>query len=502
MRIIAFAVLLLLIAAPASAADIDAVVEDVLALENTPGAAVTIVRPGAAPFARGYGVRRIGRGGKVDARTLFGLASATKAFTALSVAILAEEDALSLDDSVRAHLPGFSVADPYVSQHATIRDLLAHRTGTIKGDIVWFANPNASDASLVALFAGLPQETSFREGFSYSNLMYAAAGEIIRVQSGETWRAFVEKRILRPLGMADTLADRAAARAAKNIAALHAFDGASIRAFDISTLPDNTAPAGGIYSSAADMAKWLQFWIDLSAGEETTPALEAPLYRELTRFQNIVADRSPIDDFMHDADAPYGYGLGWFIGDYRGRKVLTHMGGGEGAAALVSWMPAEKVGVAVLMNAEGALGRIAIRNAAFDEALGVDDTDWTASFGALLGEYRAYLRAQAQDWEEKQRAEPASRTPLASYVGAYRHETFGKISVEVKKGGLHATLGGARTYALKRWAGDSFAVMIDNPAFSWPAPALLRFKTAADGAVTGLAFEAAGQSADYGRTDE
>lgn len=478
--------------------DLDAFANEIMEMERTPGMAVAVVRRGEEPFVRGYGVRRLGEDGAVDAHTLFGLASVSKGFTALATAMLVDEGKASWDAPVRDYLPAFRVADRYVSAHATLRDLAAHRTGVEKGDLIWFANPEAQDAALIALLEGAPQEKTFRDGLSYSNLMYAVLGEIIRLRSGKNWWEFVRSEILKPLDMKDAVTDRRKALRARNAAGLHAYNGEAMKRFVVQDLEDNTAPAGGLYASVSDLSKWLQFWL---SGAEKVPALvSAEQMRELTSFQTLIADRSPIDDFMHDAGAPYGYALGWFVGEYRGRKVLTHLGGGDGVAALVSFLPEEGVGVAVLANAEGTLGRIAIRNAVFDEALGVDETDWRESFAKLLALYRASLNEAAE--AAKLEAGGASSLPLDAYTGVYDGGVYGRIAVAREGERLIATIGGVRRYALVHWGGDAFKVMLENPSFSWPAPSLLRFETAGGERPEALVFEAAGQSATYHRLEE
>jgi hypothetical protein len=205
---------------------------------------------------------------------------------------------------------------------------------------------------------------------------------------------------------------------------------------------------------------------------------------------------------MQDADAPYGYALGWFIGEYRGRKVLTHLGGGDGVAALVSWMPEEQIGVAVLANAEGTLGRIAIRNAIFDDALGVRDKDWKAAFAKLLSLYRASLNDEAAAFEKEAASGAGLSFPLDAYEGVYDGGAFGRIVVERDGAGLVAVIGGVRRHALLPWATDAFKIELENPSFSWPALSLFRFQTDGVDRPASLTFEAAGQSAVYRRLEE
>ncbi|MDT9598809.1 serine hydrolase [Sphingosinicella rhizophila] len=481
-------------------AQIDPFVHSVLAAEATPGAAIAIVRSGRPPIIRGYGVRSLETGVPVDAHTLFGLASTTKAFTALGLAILADQGRVSWDVPVRQYLPAFRVSDPAVGRDATLVDLLAHRTGTARGDLIWFANPGAQGRELIALLAGLPQARPFRAGFSYSNLMYAAAGEVICVRSGQDWGSFLRHTILRPLGMTDTVVDRALLPPHGNVAGLHAFDGEKMVAFSGSAGPHNDAAAGGLYSSVSDFARWLQFWVDHGRDDDGRRLVSPNAFQALTTIHMPIADRSPTDDILHDKDAPYGYGLGWFIGEYRGHKVLTHSGGGEGVSTLISWMPDQGIGIAIFMNAQGTLGRLAIRNAVFDEALGKGESDWDAQFRPLLAKHRARLNAvAASSMADRQPQLPASRG-LAAYAGLYDGGAFGKIEIVRDRQGLVATIGESRRFRLDHWTGERFRVVMDDPEFSWPLPSLISFQPEGGSAPRRVVFEAAGQSATYDRS--
>src|SRR5690606_35249544 len=137
-----------------------------------------------------YGTRDIDADLPVDADTMFGLASATKAFTSTAIALLVDRGVARFDDPLSSLLPGFRVADPYVSNHATLRDALGHRTATTSSDLLWYLNGNMSRRQLVGRFGGLPQQSSFRGRFVYSNLMYMLAGTIAEELAATSWENF------------------------------------------------------------------------------------------------------------------------------------------------------------------------------------------------------------------------------------------------------------------------------------------------------------------------
>jgi CubicO group peptidase (beta-lactamase class C family) len=486
------------------ATDIDTLAHKLVVLEGTPGLAVVIIERGEAPSFLNYGVRSLRSQQPITEDTVFAIASATKAFTALSVGILVDEGLLDWDDLVRDHVPAFSVGDPYVTAHTTIRDLLAHRTGTIRGDIVWFGNPQLKGAKLIERYATLPQQTSFRESFAYSNLMYVVAGELIPAKSGMSWEDFTKRKLFRPLQMRSASTTSSPLPDGANTAGLHAFNGERVAEFVHAPPADNTGPAGGIRASTRDLAAWIHFWIE-RAGESTRQTLVSDdTFSAITSLQNIIRGRSPIDAYMHDTGAPFGYGLGWFIGEYRGAKVMTHLGGGDGVGSLVSWMPDHGVGVAVLANTESTLGRIAIRNAVFSNALNETKEDHFATFKSLQAQSREALQAavvQAQPPVPKHKKSGPALS-LDAYHGLYESPLYGDLRIERANDGLTATFGAVRVHRLSRLNETTFKVHFQNPSFNWPRPTTLQFELNGEGtAPASVELKAVGQSATYTLAD-
>ncbi len=243
---------------------IDAIVARFMAAFETPGAAVAVLRPGTAPYLKGYGVRTLGRPAPVDAHTRFGIASNSKSFTAAALALLVEAGKLGWDDPVVRHLPGFKMYDTAVTQMITVRDLLVHRSGLPlgAGDLMYFPESTHTAQSVLRGLQYLKPARGFRAGFDYDNILYVVAGLLIERVSGLGWRAFVTQRLLQPLGMADAVPSRGLL-ATDNVAGRHARMGPPVRgmgAFQI--VPPDEPPlidaAGGINASVTDILAWLQ----------------------------------------------------------------------------------------------------------------------------------------------------------------------------------------------------------------------------------------------------
>src|SRR5262249_29043606 len=218
---------------------------------EVPGLALAIVKDDAVVVAKGYGVRKLGDPAPVDSRTLFGIASNTKVFTATALGLLVEEKKIEWDAPVIRYLPSFAMFDPFVTRELTVRDLLVHRSGLGlgAGDLLWWPPSSYDRKEIARRLRFIPPATSFRSAYAYDNVLYLVAGEVIEAMSGRSWEEFVETRILARVGMTGSNVRHSAAAARGNIASPHAPIDGKVRAiapFD----SDNTNPAGGINSSA------------------------------------------------------------------------------------------------------------------------------------------------------------------------------------------------------------------------------------------------------------
>src|SRR5437879_1104199 len=236
MRTPLVAAALALVASPRLAAqgfrqrDFDAYVARGLDRLQTPGAAIAVVKDGRVVFAKGYGVRRMGDTARVDAHTLFQIASNTKAFTTAALAILADEGKLAWDDPVTKFLPGFQLYDPYVTRELTVRDLVTHKSGLGlgAGDLLWFhSNYNRAEIAHRIRFAR--PASSFRSAYAYDNVLYIVAGEIFPAAAGQSWDDVVKNRIFTPLGMSESGTTTAFFTSSRNAAAPHAIEDGKLR---------------------------------------------------------------------------------------------------------------------------------------------------------------------------------------------------------------------------------------------------------------------------------
>ncbi|MCJ7644542.1 MAG: beta-lactamase family protein, partial [Candidatus Aminicenantes bacterium] len=308
--------------------DLDAYLARVMKAFEVPGVGLAIVKDGKVVIAKGYGVRRLGEPTPVNEQTLFGIASNTKAFTATAMALLVEEGKLEWDAPVIRYLPWFQMWDPYVTRELTVRDLLVHRSGLGlgAGDLLWWPASTYDRKEIARRLRFIQPVASFRSAYAYDNVLYLIAGEVIEAVSGKVWEDFIAERILKKVGMTGSQVRHAAVAEGGNASAPRAsVEGVvrPVKPFD----SDNTNPAGGICSSAEDMAKWLIVQLNRGLLSVGTRLFSERSARQLTTLVTPMPSGEPPAELAAQRMNFRGYALGFEVHDYRGKKVVTHTGG-------------------------------------------------------------------------------------------------------------------------------------------------------------------------------
>ena len=490
---------------PEQLQDFDAYVESVRKQFEVPGIAVAIVKDGRIVLERGYGLRELGKPEPVDAHTLFAIASNTKAFTAASLSMLADEGKLSLDDRVIDHLPWFRMADPYVTREMRLRDLLAHRSGLGlgAGDLLYWPGTDYSNEEVARRLAEVPLSGGFRGQYAYDNILFGVAQLVVEKVSGQSYREFLAQRIFKPLGMDETRYNSDALKHGDNVASGHAK--ADFK--DLEVAPrmtwSNVAGAGGLYSSVHDMSKWMRVQLDGGVyardGEHEQRLFSDKRQREMWSVVTPIPISEPTVPELAAAKPNFsGYGEGWQLTDYRGRKLVWHTGGWPGMVSRVTLVPEQKLGVVVLTNAElgGAFQAVTLR--ALDAYLGAPKTDWNAAYGVALAKSRSKA---SDDWDKHLKARDAKSKPslpLSGYAGTYRDPWYGEVFIETAADGK-LRIRFSRTKDLvgeiSHWQHDTFIVRWDQRWLN--ADAFLNFALTPDGKVRELRIEAISPLTDF-----
>lgn len=301
-----------------------------------PGASLVIVKNDKVIYMKGLGVKDFERKIPVTPDTLFAIGSATKAFTAMLAVMATDERRLSLDDSPKKFLPYFKLRDPDADAKITLRDLLSHRSGLNRTDLAMVTGV-LNREELIQVAAMAKPTAKLGQKFQYQNVMYTAAGEAVARAEHSTWDRLIATRIFRPLGMNESDTTVLAMQKSRDFSLGYDFNATTkvTRRLPQRAIPA-AAPAGAINSSARDMAQWLRFM--LAGG-----ALNGRRLVSKKSFNELVTKQINVAGSVD-------YGLGWFLRQWNGHKVIEHGGNIDGFNAQVAMMPDQQLGFVLLTN--------------------------------------------------------------------------------------------------------------------------------------------------------
>ncbi|MEX0169838.1 serine hydrolase [Streptomyces sp. LMG1-1-1.1] len=428
---------------------LDADVAAMMKRTGVPGVSVAVVYQGKVVHLEGYGVREVGKSARVDADTVFQLASVSKpiASTIVSGAVGVE----GWQKPVAPELPEFRVKDPWVTSHMTVADLFSHRSGLPDhaGDLL---EDLGFDQEYILAHLRYEPLAPFRASYAYTNFGLTGAAEAVAAEKGVAWDKLAEDTLYRPAGMNDTSSSFRDFEENPDRAVGHVKDPDGTWKARYVRDPDAQSPAGGVSSSARDMAKWLR--LQLGNGTLDGRRIVDAEALELTHHPESVA--SP-------ARAPAArtgfYGLGWNVSyDDEGRLRLSHTGAfAEGAHTNVTMLPGEELGIVVLTNGAPVGVADAVALDFFDTAQeGKPSRDWMPLVNAL---YEQEAEAGRSDTDyARPPADAAAAKPAAAYTGTYTSDYYGRLTVAEADGGLVLRLGPEpQTYRLTHYAGDTFS---------------------------------------------
>lgn len=381
-----------------------------------PGLSLAIVKDGEVILSKGYGYKNFEKKIPVTGDTQFAIGSASKPFTALSVLMSADEGKLSLDENPQKYLPYFKINDAETNEKIKVRNLLTHSSGLNRTDLGWISGKLTRE-EIIKVAGEAKPVAKLGEKFLYQNVMFAAAGEIVSKVQKMTWENYVAQKIFKPLGMLNSNLSVPEMQKAKDFSYGYEYN---FDTKETTLLPTRElsaiSPAGAINSSANDMAKWLEFI--LNKGEfDGNRLVSEKGFKEWTSPQQKI---SP--------DGTFSYGMGWFIHDWNGKKVIQHGGNIDGFNSMVALLPEEKIGFVLLTN---------------------------VSASTLGGEMMSIV------WENllnEPKPENQTASPDAEKeVGKYRFTAANfDIEVKIEDGKLLAVVPGQPTYTLEKIEGRKY----------------------------------------------
>jgi CubicO group peptidase (beta-lactamase class C family) len=448
------------IAQNAPSADLDEYVARAMKTYEVPGLALAIVKNGKVVKVKGYGVRKLGEPTPVDEATLFGIGSNTKAFTAAALATLVDEGKITWDDPVYERLKGFVMYDPYVSKEMRIRDLLCHRSGLGlgEGDLMFWPHTTFTREDVVYRLRFLKPATTFRSHYAYNNLMFVTAGQVVAAVSGESWDDYVHGKIFVPLGMKNTNTSTSAYRSGADWAWPHEKVDEKLQPIPFENL-DNAGPAGSINSSVAEMAKWIIVQLNHGKIPDTeTRIFSEKASREMWSQQMVVPiDASP-EELKNLQPHFAGYGMGWGLRDYKGRKLVNHSGGVAGFVTRVMLVPEEDLGVVILTNAEDDNAYQSVLYHILDSYFGGATQDYITSFKTVEDKERNDAEETMKKAGSARAANSKPALPVEKYAGDYSDPWYGKVTIRSENAGLVLRMERTEkgTADLQHWQYDTF----------------------------------------------
>ena|GEM_PF-39472 len=395
---------------------------------KVPGLAVSVVKDGKVIYAEGFGLRDVKQGLKVTPHTLFPIGSSSKAFTAAGIAILVDEGKVAWDKPVRTYLPAFKLADEYASEHATLRDLLSHRTGVARHDLMWMGG-QFSREELFERLRYLEATQEIRAAWQYQNLMYMTAGYLAGQVSGTTWEDFTRQRILEPLGMKETNfsvveTQRTADFSQPYMEIKDKVEQVPFR--DIAAI----GPAGSINSNVLDMANWVL--LNLNKGKFGGKQIISEASLSQVHSPQIVMPSS----IQHDEILYSSYAMGWMVEPYRGHLLLHHGGSVDGFFAMVAFLPRDNFGAVILSNLNGNPVPTIIMYNLIDRILGLEEIDWSKRTRDQQAKRREEAEKRQKEADKDRILNTTPSHPLEDYAGEYEHPAYGTISVAKGEAGL------------------------------------------------------------------
>lgn len=451
-------------------------VEAMLKMWNLPGISIALVSDGKMEYLGGFGARDVAAGLTMDGDTHLPIGSISKSFTALSLGILADEGKLDWDAPVRTYIPWLKLKNEETAKKVTARDLMSHRTGMAKYDAHAVFCTKDDRKEMVEDLQYLEMNAELGEVLQYSNQMVMLAGYLVEVLSGKTWEEFVQERILTPLGMTETSFKAEDLPGIENVSKGYVFTGADF--METMYLPlRGVAPAGGIVSTARDMAKYVAFQL----GDGCVDGQRIISKEQLTMCHTPQMNGTPYFWQLEEV-TDCKYGLGWFTDRYRGVEMASHGGNTLGFSSLLTILPEQNFGIILLSNATSNFMIYPLTYMILDDVLGLPDCGWNEKFQGTIGAIFAAMAEGQKALAASQVQGTTPSRPAEEYTGSFSQPAFGTLNIALNDGQYAGTLNGFPAM-LMHFHYDEFQLMLPLMGLVLPA----KYVFAEDGSVCGIA---------------
>lgn len=447
------------IAAQFNTTIIDSLGELTLNMTGTNGAYLSIIKNNAVVYSSAFGYNDAENNTVLTDSTIFPISSNTKAFNSILLTQLAEEKLLDFDLPLINYLPELEFSSSFITNEITLMDLLTHRLGIPRYDFTYYVldsvEKKAPNQAVFNKLKYLETTSSFRTRFQYGNNQYIVAAYLLEQLTGDKWEERLDEKILLPLGMQDTHCDLEVYKASSNTS--KGYQQKQPTDIDLVAPLYKVSGMGNMFSSICDLEKWSRFLLE---GDTNLLAIDWLRFNQQGHF--VVGFEEPYQGFSN-----IEYGLGWFVFDYFGSKVVLHHGDNIGHQSLMVLLPDDNISFQLMGN-EGMTSKSFCFRMAFSllDMVKLDTiNDWNAR--------RASSYVYQSVYTDSLGVLPPT-IDLSDYEGNYKHKGFGNIHIGVKNGALHVNADGIKG-TLAYWKTDTF--VLDIPEFQ--EAYLINFKRSA-----------------------
>ncbi len=454
-------------------------IKSLLIEHNTPSVQIAVIKDGEILLNDAYGYSDVENKIIADKETIYNIGSATKSFTATAIAKLVEEKKLEWDKPVKSYLSDFEMYDSYVTEELTVRDLLCHRCGLPRHDIIWFNNECSSE-ELVNKLRHLKPSASFRSSFQYNNLMFALAGHLIEKVTNKRWHDYIDEIIIKPLGMKRTYGYIDDALSTDFLAKPYKINEKGIVAGKRYSMSKNNTmgAAGSFCSSAEEILKWVSF--NINKGKKiTNEEINHEEINQIISEKQISECHSPqivnkaIFQFAPEEITMQSYGLGWFVEIFKGEKVIYHSGNISGFSAMVAFSPDKNCGFVYLMNTSFTSIQNTLIWYIFDMLFDKEETDWNRKAKDFENFVRSFMKEKSEKSEQEYLKGTKPSLALEEYAGKYMNSGYGEVEIKFVNDNLVLCMKNEEMILTHKCI-DTFIGIFNRPVIS--TPFLVQFK--------------------------
>jgi CubicO group peptidase (beta-lactamase class C family) len=452
--------------------ELETFITENLAKAGIPGAVVAVVQNGEVVYEGAFGVKEKGKEDPLTVDTSMMIGSTGKSLTTMMMGVLVDEGKMTWDTPARQILPSFAVKDPELSKTITMRNLVCACTGVPRRDLELLFNANDLTAEdIVASLSNFEFFTDFGEAFQYSNQMVGTGGYLAAIAGGASpdnllagYQEVLEAHVLDPIGMNDTTISFDKVIERGNYATPHGYSISGERApiaLELEQLLTPIAPAGAHWSTAPDMARYML--TELSKG--VSPDGERVISEE-----NLLETWQP----QVPVSSEVSYGLGWFVGDYKGTQLIEHGGNTLGFTSSFGFLPDKNIGILVLTNAQASnTFNESVRGRFLELVFDLPETVEANLEFALAQEEQGLEDIQKDQVELDVAA-------LEPFVGTYENEALGEVTISLDGGTLRMDAGEFQSELLAYTRDDVTVYAPSEPPLASGAQGGFEFKLEAD----------------------